>query len=252
MNFDLINEFFDHVYVLTLKRATDRHEKFAKTLQGLRYEVFYGKDKNDFDVNELKQAGIYDEELAKKHERRSIAPNAGMIGCSWSHRLIYEDMILKQYSNALILEDDIVLNKNTWQFLPNILTELPADWELIYFGFAKNEMRTKASSMKQLFYHLLKFVGALKYSHTTINNLFPKEISRHIYTSGFHDCTHAYGITFEGAKKLVAMQTPISYYPDNLLAFAATNKILKAYISLPKLIDQEYQVGMSSQSYVNS
>jgi glycosyl transferase family 25 len=105
--------------------------------------------------------------------------------------------------------------------------------------------------VKKAVYHLQRFFGGLNYSHTTIRNLYPKKIGQYVSKSGYHDCTHAYGLTRSGAEKLLALQTPISFFPDNLLAHAATNELVKAYIIQPKIINQQYQVGTTSVSYIN-
>ena len=36
----------------------------------------------------------------------------GQIGCAWSHKKIYIDIIEKQYSKVLILEDDVFASEN--------------------------------------------------------------------------------------------------------------------------------------------
>lgn len=251
MKFDIVNNFFDHIYVLTLRRAIDRQVEFKNELEGLNYTIFYGKDKNDFNVEELKNQHIYDEVLAKKHERHSNILSPGMIGCAWSHKLIYEEIIRKNYKKVLILEDDIIINQNNLKLLPTILKDLPLNWELLYFGFSKNERSPPLGFIKKFFYHFLRSLNMIKFSHRTIQNLYPKKISENIFRAGYHDCTHAYGLSLSGAKKLLELQTPISYFPDNLLAFAATNEIVYAYIILPKIIDQQYQLGISSFSYLN-
>ena len=61
-----LNSFFDKVYVITLRRATDRHEHIRKELDGLQYEFFLGKDKREFSIPVLEQQGIYNETLARK------------------------------------------------------------------------------------------------------------------------------------------------------------------------------------------
>lgn len=247
-----LNNFFDHIYVITLKRAADRHQHFQKELEGLNYSIFWGKDKREFDVKELNRAGIYDEELAKKNHRYGKPMDGGNVGCSWSHQLVYQDMLKNDYKKALILEDDVVINKETAVLLPQILKELPADWELFYLGFDKNEQAPPEAVFKKAFYHLLSKLNLIKYSNKTINNLYPKKITEHIYKAGDHNCTHAYGVTKQGAAKLLALQTPISFVPDHLLAHAATNEIVKAYIILPKIIDQLFQVSNTPQhSYLN-
>lgn len=250
--FDLLNRFFDQIYVITLRRATDRHLHIQTELQGLDYKLFFGKDKNRFAVEELEQKGIYSEALAKQHHRYGKPMTPGMIGCSWSHRLVYEDVVSNGFEKVLILEDDVVIDQRYISLLPKLLKEFPKDWELVYLGFAGNDTAPKNASFKKAFYHLLHALGAFKYSHKTIKNLYPKKVSRHLYKAGYHDCTHAYALTLTGAKKLVQLQTPISFFPDNLLAHAVTEEIVKGYITIPKIINQQYQVAQQpTYSYIN-
>lgn len=250
--FDLLNHFFDHIYVITLQRATDRHAHIQKELKGLQYQLFYGKDKKTFTGVELQQSGVYNEALAKKHHRFSKGMPEGMIGCAWSHRLVYEDVVAHNYQKILVLEDDVVIDKHYISLLPQVLNDLPDDWELLYFGFAGNEQPPKNAALKKTFYHLLQLIGALKFTHKTIRNLYPKKVSKHLYTAGYHDCTHAYGITLSAAQKLLQLQQPITFVADNLLAHAVTNEMVKGYITLPKIINQQYQVSQKSTfSYLN-
>lgn len=249
--FSLLNSFFDKVYVITLQRATDRHEHIQKELEGLHYEFFFGKDKQNFSVEDLKNKGIYDEALAKQHHRYGKPMQGGQIGCAWSHAEVYKDVVTKRYEKVLILEDDVVIDKKQAKEFPQIMHELPPDWELIYFGFDEREQAPKSVAFKKAFYHLLSILGAIKFSHKTIRHLYPQKISQRIYQAGYHDCTHAYAITQSAAKKLLELQQPISFIADNLLAYAATNEIIKGYIILPKIIYQQYQVGTIAASYLN-
>jgi glycosyl transferase family 25 len=246
-----LNSFFDHIYVISLHRATDRHERLQKELAGLKYEIFWGKDKNEFDVEQLKKENIYNEEMAIKCHRYNKKMVPGMIGCSWSHRLIYEDILKNNYGKVLILEDDVVIDVQTISILDKILTELPKDWELFYLGFALNEPPIKAT-IKKWYYHFVRLFGIIKLSHKEIANRLPKKISAHIYKAGYHDCTHAYAITNSCAKKFVKLQTPIIFWPDHLLAYASTNEIIRSYVTMPKTINQVYQVTeIPTHSYIN-
>lgn len=249
--FTALNSFFDCIYVITLQRATDRHQHIKKELAGLRYELFYGKDKLEFNVEELKRQNIYNEDLAKLHHRYGKPMPAGMIGCSWSHAEVYKTIVNEGHRKVLILEDDVVIDKSKTALWPQALHELPADWELLYLGFAEKEKAPPFAFLKKAVYHVQRALGALNYSHATIRNLYPKKISPHLYRAGYHDCTHAYGLTLRGAEKLLDLQTPISFFPDNLLAHAVTNRIVTGYIVLPKLINQQSQVGTAPASYIN-
>ncbi|RYF78935.1 MAG: glycosyltransferase family 25 protein [Chitinophagaceae bacterium] len=249
--FSALNAFFDHIYVITLKRAADRHEHIRKELAGLHYELFFGHDKQEFSIEKLKQEGIYDEGLARQHHRYGKPMPAGMIGCSWSHAEVYRDIMKKGYQKALILEDDVVIDESATTVFSSVINQLPADWELFYLGFAEKEKTPPFAFLKRSVYHAQRFIGKLNYSHKTISNLYPRKLSANVYKAGYHDCTHAYAVTQSGAEKLLRLQTPISFFPDNLLAHAATNELVNAYIILPKIIYQQYQVGTSSASYIN-
>jgi glycosyl transferase family 25 len=214
--------------------------------------LFFGHDKQEFSIDDLLKQGIYNEALARKHHRYGKPMPAGMIGCSWSHAEVYKTIVNEGYQKVLILEDDVVIDRRGIAIWPDVVKELPLDWELLYLGFAEKETVPPFAFFKKAVYHVQRLFGGLTYSHATIKNLYPKKIGRYVWKSGYHDCTHAYGLTLSGAKKLLALQTPISFFPDNLLAHAATNRIVRGYVIQPKLINQQYQVGTTSVSYINN
>jgi glycosyl transferase family 25 len=243
---NILNSYFDHIYVITLQRAKERHEKINQVLEGLNYSFFMGKDNKEFVVAELQNKGIYCADKAKKVHRYSKGMTPGMIGCSWSHKLVYEDILKKNYKKVLILEDDVFPVEEGLLKFDTIINELPQDWELLYFDYNKNDKETVIHPVKKLIYHVQKQFGQLKWSHRHINNLFAKPYSKHLKIAGHHDYTDAYAITNSGAKKLLELQNPIAFWPDHLLAYACSNKIIKAFISVPKLFLQESQTNKSA------
>lgn len=202
-------------------------------------------------MSDLEQKGIYSEELARRHHRYGKPMPPGMIGCSWSHVEVYKTILHEGYQKVLILEDDVVIDTEQLAIWPQAVKELPQGWELLYLGFAAKETVPPLAFLKKAVYQVQRFFGGLNYSHATISNLYPKKVGRYVSKAGYHDCTHAYGLTLAGAEKLLALQTPISFFPDNLLAHAATNEVVKAFIIQPKLINQQHQVGTTSVSYIN-
>lgn len=249
--FSILNNYFDHIYVITLPRATDRQAHIRQELEGLHYSFFFGKDKQNFPIEELKAQGIYEETLARQHHRYGKAMNAGQVCVSWSHAEVYRDVVKNNYRKVFIMEDDVVLDANAAKNLSAILQEFPADWEFVYFGFAEREKAPAGVFFKKLFYHFLRLFKAIPFSHATISHLYPKKVSAHIYQAGYHDCIHAYAITRAAAEKLLRLQEPISFIADNLTAHAVTNKIVNGYVVLPKIFYQQYQVGTSATSYLN-
>ncbi len=197
---------------------------------------------------ELSAKHIFDQVSAIKNHRYHKPIILGHICCSLSHKNVYEDIIEKGYQKVLILEDDVVASPNFESVSKMILEELPQNWELLYLDYNKNEKR---NALKQYWYHVQKWMGGLTWSHTTVQNLYPKKVSQHLATAGYHDYTSAYAITFNAAKKLIPLQTPIAYNADNLLAHACTNKIVNGLIAKPKLFSQLSQgVNKQMNSYV--
>jgi glycosyl transferase, family 25 len=234
-----LHQYFDKIFVVSVPRFTQRHKKVQQHLQGLLFNFFWGTDKLQLDLNKAKQAGIYNEEKTKQLQRQGKPLNPGELACALSHRMVYEEMVKHNWQKVLILEDDVLPLHNNLALLPNALNELPADWELLYLGYLKNETVTPALRCKQFFYKLLSALGLMKWSFTMVSNMLPRKYSLHLKKAGFHDCTHAYAVTLNGAKKLLGAQTPVVYRADDALSHTILQGKLKAFVTAPKFFDQE-------------
>jgi glycosyl transferase family 25 len=161
-----------------------------------------------------------------------------MLCCALGHVKIYKDIIASGYKRALILEDDAIPVKEALEQFPSIIREIPDDLEVLYLGYEKNEGTGMKSKLKHFFYQLFPSNSQLKLNRQIFANYYPKPVSTHIAKAGFHDCTHAYGITQEGAKKLLTAQQPVRFHPDNLLSYLNCTGKLNGYIARPKLFKQ--------------
>jgi glycosyl transferase family 25 len=235
-NLRLLNDHYDKIYVISVESAEDRRQRFAERFRELNFSFFFGADKKDLSIKELINKNIYSEELTKKHHRYSKPMMPGEIACALSHKMIYEDMLQNNYSRVLIFEDDAVPNTKNLSFIPAILSELPANCELLMWGWSKNNKTKFTSSAKRIVYHIQHSLGLLKWDHSIIKNLVAKPFSAHLKKAGFHDYAHAYGITKSAAEKLIHLQTPVQYVADNLLAYAIVQNIITGYIVYPPVI----------------
>ena len=125
--FQFLNDYYDNTYVLSVRSAGHRRKQFEERFKGLKYSFFFGADKKDFTSKELVENNIYNEDLASKHHRYNKLMMPGEIACAWSHRMIYEDMLEKNYSRVLIFEDDAIPNRALMTQVPVILAEIPSD-----------------------------------------------------------------------------------------------------------------------------
>ena len=250
-SFSLLNNYYDKVYVLSVASAEARREKFVERFRGLAYSFYYGADKNTFTIEDVEQKQIFNEELARRQHRFSKTMKHGEIACSWSHRMIYQDMLSNNYQRVLIFEDDAVPDRERIKDIPEILKEIPPDCELLMWGWDKNGSRPPGALLKQGFYHLMHYGGRLKWDHKIINNLYARPFSTHLKKAGFHDYTYAYAVTRAGAGKLVNMQSPIQYIADNLLAHAATKGIVNGYVTWPQVfLHDSLPDGTHRDSYI--
>lgn len=247
---DLIKQYFDKVFVLTVPRFKDRHEKVKQRLQGISFEFFYGTDKNDLDENAIGRDYSYNKRNSLAIRQFFPPLNKGEIACSLSHRNIYQDMVDNGWKSVLIFEDDVVPDTNTLPSLADCLKELPADWELFYLGYLKNEKATIGRKLKQKWYKIMGFWGLSHLPANMINRMLPKPFSPSIQKAGFHDCTHAYALSLSGAKKLINSQTPIVHRADNLLSALVMKGELKAFISKQNLFNQEIFTDIADKSYI--
>ncbi|HMD00914.1 MAG TPA: glycosyltransferase family 25 protein, partial [Ferruginibacter sp.] len=143
------------------------------------------------------------------------------------------------WKRVLILEDDAVPLNDKLHLVKAAINELPANWELVYFGYLKHEHVTPTLKFKRVLYSIGSTLRLMTWTPTMIKNLLPKPYSTYLKKAGFHDCTHAYAVTQDGARKLLAAQTPVVYRADDLLSATIMKGELNAFVTEPKFFDQE-------------
>jgi glycosyl transferase family 25 len=237
--FNELQQFFDKILVVSVPRFTDRHQRVQERLKGLAFDFFWGADKLQLNLEKAKNDGTYDDVKTMELERLGKPLNSGELACALSHRNLYAAMIENGWKKILILEDDVYPLSENMPMLLKALQELPEEWDLVYLGYLKHEKITFNLKIKQFFYKILSGLKLMKWNYTMVGNLLPKPYSAHLKKAGFHDCTHAYAITLEGAKKLLEAQTPVVYRADDLLSYTILKGNFTAFITNPKFFDQE-------------
>lgn len=235
----LLEKYFDKIFIVSIPRFAERHKRVASHLQGLQYDFFWGADKQQLNLQQAVADGVYDEQRTRQLQRQGKSLNLGELACSLSHRMLYEEIIRHNWQRVLILEDDVLPLYENMRHLPAVLQELPDDWELLYLGYLKHEQVTAGLKVKQFFYKIISAFGLMAWSYKMVSNFLPKPFSAHLRKAGFHDCTHAYALSLNGAKKLLEAQTPVVYRADDLLSATTMKGLLTAFVTEPKFFDQE-------------
>jgi glycosyl transferase family 25 len=243
--FAFLNGWADRVFVVSLARAAERRARTRARLAGLDFRFLDAVDKLALDRAKLAAEGAYDERRTPRAFRHRAEMPLGHIGCSLSHRAIYQQIVEHGWRRAVVLEDDVVPVPGALDLLPAALGQLPASWELCYLGYLGNEAVTARARLKRAAYVALAPLGLSRWRPGEAIRLLPRPFSANLRRAGRHLCTHAYAVTREGARKLLAAQTPVAFRADQLLAYLVLRGRLDAYVTHPMLFDQEIFAGVA-------
>ncbi|MFM2139449.1 MAG: hypothetical protein RJA57_1756 [Bacteroidota bacterium] len=241
---------FDRILVLTVPRFKDRQERVRERLGTIPFDFFYGYDKQDLTDERIRAWYRYDKKRSLAIRLYFPPLNSGEIACALSHRMIYEAMIANGWQRVLVLEDDVVPDPARFAELNACLDELPDDWELCYFGYLKNTRRSPGALLKQGWYWVQSVLGFSRLPARYLKRRLPRSYSPHLWRAGFHDCTHAYGVSLSAARKLQAAQVPVVHRADNLLSECILKGELTAFASRSFIFNQEVFTDPSDRSTI--
>jgi len=243
--FTILNNFFDHIYVISLKRSVARHRLLRENLKGLQYSLFWGADGKKIDVEKLVEDKLYhpgiSQLLYKRDGRRINSMTTSKIGCALSKNMVYKDILEKNFKKVLILEDDVLFDKEKHEILQCSLGELPSNWDLLFFGYWSytNPITLKEKIKMSFLIKLSRFL--MKYDADDIRKRYPRKFSEHLDKSGRHYGTHAYAVSNMGAKKLLNYSDPVTQFGDNILGELCNYEWLKAFnLKIPVAYQNRY------------
>jgi glycosyl transferase family 25 len=184
------------IFIVNLKKDTEKkaHMQQLCKQHGLDcqfIDAVYGKE-----VVEKKLAKVYNRKRTLEEMGRELT--AGEIGCTLSHKYIYQKMIDEHIEKAIIFEDDIIFDQSIHEVLSSI-DNFPDDWEVTLL----------------IYYRILPSLNRYCIS---LRNRIP--VSKHFKIVRFIDLMHStagYAINLSGATKLLSsldegMYKPIDHY----------------------------------------
>lgn len=137
MNFKYTTLGFDKIYVINLKRRTDRKEQLIKNFPGIDFTFIEAVDGKELNQEQLIKEGKLNTSFFDPMGMITM----GIFACALSHKKAWDQALADGVENALFLEDDVysiipLLNQNTFTpIYQDILNEIKQyDWDLIHLG----------------------------------------------------------------------------------------------------------------------
>jgi GR25 family glycosyltransferase involved in LPS biosynthesis len=229
-----LNLFFDKIFVISIDRNKDRLDVFLKNNYELDVEVFKGID-GQLLYPDLEHVSYFPETFFKINDldKKSCSRfNKGQLGCAMSNKLIHKLIVDNSYKLVLVLEDDALLMPTYLTNFKEACKELPKNWELFYLGY--NPLSNYSEN------NFLRILTRIKYfikpvnidgmtSGSTTHRFFSTSFSKNLNIPGLYTGTHAYALSYQGAIKLIKLDSPLQKGFDVLLMYANYYKLLKSY-----------------------
>ncbi|XP_072536894.1 procollagen galactosyltransferase 2 [Salminus brasiliensis] len=129
---------FDEIFLINLKRRTDRRERMLNTLEALELEatLIEAVDGKALNSSKLQALGI---EMMPdyKDPYSGRVLTRGEIGCFLSHHATWTQVVERGLQSVLVLEDDVRFEPRFKRRLQTIMEDVEKallDWDLIYVG----------------------------------------------------------------------------------------------------------------------
>ncbi|XP_076000821.1 procollagen galactosyltransferase 2-like [Genypterus blacodes] len=129
---------FDEIFLINLKRRSDRRERMMSSLAALGIDVTLTEavDGKALNSSQLQAMGIDMLPGYKDPYSRRVLTR-GEIGCFLSHYNIWKQVVEKELQQVLLLEDDVRFEPRFCSRLEAIMENMQSeglDWDLIYVG----------------------------------------------------------------------------------------------------------------------
>ncbi len=253
-------EIYDAVYVINLDRSPDRLKKISKQLNdiGIKFRKFKAIDGNKLKIVNVKTGQTEDPKtftIKKKFENNDeyiVSTEScsakyktdkkicnrylcyGEIGCAMSHLGIMHDIVKNNFRKTIILEDDIIFEKNFKDDLKLTLINTPDNFDILFLDVGMNAYYVDLDLPVNERVYIANPARLLRNFAQISDNKYLATISETNNLWG----THAYCVSLGGAKKIISSYNPIIEPIDEHLFHnpEINNSRTKRYVARKKML----------------
>ncbi|CAI5444275.1 unnamed protein product [Caenorhabditis angaria] len=168
---------FDRIYLINLKRRSERLERMQKIFEilGIEFQILEAVDGQNLE-NIAEKYQILDGYLDPIKNRPM---KNGEIGCFLSHFRIWREILEEKLEKVVVFEDDLRFSAGGLKRIREVLMDLEASrriWDLIYLG------RKKQSDKQELWIPQHRHLSSVEYSYWTLGYMLSQEGARKLLT----------------------------------------------------------------------
>lgn len=256
----------DAVYVINLDRSPERLQKISKQLDdmGIKFRRFRAIDGRKLKIINVKTDKIEDIKSFTSHKK--IKYNGGRfenekfvvscenfsinyetefsflgaylsygeLGCAMSHLAVMHDIVKNNFKKAILLEDDVVFEKNFKNDLKLMLANTPDDFDIVFLDVGMNGLQTDFELSHNELQYIANPERLLAHFNKNSNNKYCIAISENNCLFG----THAYCVSLKGAQKIILNTDPLTAPIDDYIFRhpKMNNSQIKRYVARKKML----------------
>lgn len=232
---------FDKIYVLSMERSQNRHERIEEIFKGVDFDYFFGMDaKKTFSnidyIAEIDKSFFSDNGVDYEYVKRW---NLGQLGGYYSWKLLIEKLYNENHEVVVVFEDDIVPCKSNFIDLINsALSVLPPKWEVLQLGY-EYDGRLYKKSYSRFFRPIVRCVNFILHVFNRKNKYkIPRKYNTLLDYSGTSLGAHALCLSRKGIEKLKKEMHPLREGSDQLINKLINESKIDAYSIYPQLFMQ--------------
>lgn len=142
----ILNDYFDHVYVVNMQHQAANRIKVINQLRKARieFELFTATNGyegeplnkwNEYKTQPLGNLIRYPDLNSREISRgKKFIESAGAVGYIYTYLRILRDAKSRNFKRVLILEDDVIIAKDFEANTQRFLNKIPDDWKVLQFG----------------------------------------------------------------------------------------------------------------------
>ncbi|XP_043940389.1 procollagen galactosyltransferase 1 isoform X2 [Protopterus annectens] len=224
---------FDEVFMINLKRRTDRRERMLQTFyqQEIACKIVDAVDGRALNSSQIEAMGI-DMLPGYEDPYHGRPVTRGELGCFLSHYIIWKEIVDRGLKKSVVFEDDLrfeIFFKRRLMSLIHEVEEEQLDWDLIYIGRKRMQLEHPEKAVPDV---------------------------RNLVEADYSYWTLGYVISLQGAQKLLDVQPlskilpvdeflPIMFnkHPKSEYMKYFENRNLKAFSAEPLLVYPTHYTG---------